>query len=83
MCLPKDGVHVPLPPDVASANAGFPARLSICNKDQRTWDETLTWSIDTQISVGPQKTTTAKMVVEEKQWLGNFSIKTDIKGKVI
>ena len=83
VCLPVDGVHVPLPPVVASANPGFPTELSVCKKDRKSWTETMTWSIDTQITVGPRETTTAKMVVEEKQWSGDFSVATDISGKVI
>jgi hypothetical protein len=82
VCLPVDGVRVPLPAHVAAANAGFPPTLSVCKLDRKCWEEKLTWAVNTEITVDPHQTTHAQMVVEEKQWSGNFSITTTIRGSV-
>jgi hypothetical protein len=82
VCLPQDGVRVPLPADVAAANAGFPPTLSVCKQERKCWEEKLTWAVDTRITVAGGQTTHAQMVVEEKQWSGDFTIRSTLSGKV-
>ena len=82
VCLSERGVFVPLPDIVAKANAGLPSELSVCQQTSRKWQEEMKWSVDNTITVEPHQTVTAQLMVEEKEWAGNFSITTTMKGKV-
>lgn len=82
VCFNQFGVVVPLPNDVASANAGFPSELSVCKQMIGKWKEEMKWSVDNRITVQPGESVTAKLLVEEKQWNGEFSITTKLSGKI-
>ena len=67
---------------VSDANAGFPKELNICKKVERSWEEELRWTVDNHIRVGPGETIMAKLIVKENQWEGDFSVTSQVSGKV-
>ena len=45
-------------------------------------EQTLTWGVDSLIKVPPRVRTTAELVVFEDSFQGNFSVRSDVSGKV-
>ena len=45
-------------------------------------EQTLTWGVDSLIKVPPRFRTTAELVVSEDSFQGNFSVRSDVSGKV-
>jgi len=45
-------------------------------------EQTMTWGVDSLIKVPPRFRTTAELVVFEDSFQGNFSVRSDVSGKV-
>ena len=45
-------------------------------------EQTMTWGVDSLIKVPPRFRTTAELVVSEDSFQGNFSVRSDVSGKV-
>ena len=71
------------PCDVFAAQAGFKRELSLTNCQGETIEESLTWDVDSVIKVPSHHKTIAELVVFEDEFEGNFSMSSDISGKVL
>jgi len=67
---------------VFEANAGYKREFSLTNTDGETFEEELHWGVDSVIHVNPHHTADASLVIEEKQYKGDFVIKSRILGTV-
>ena len=76
-------LKIGLPDDVASATAGFGREVNVESATEETTDHSITWSVDSNVKVPPKTKTVAKMVVEEKEFTGKFSLNVKIGGMVI
>ena len=70
------------PCGVLEANAGFKREISLRNMHGDTFEEDMTWAIDSQIKVPPMHHTQAELVVTEKQYDAKFTVVTKFAGKV-
>ena len=70
------------PCEILEANAGFSRELSLTNTAGQTIEEEMTWGVDSEIEVEGERRAEAKLVVQEEQYGGRFTIKSTIKGKV-
>ena len=70
------------PNPIIQANAGFKGELSLNKVEGETFEEELTWSVDSQVTVSPNQKTTAELVIKEEEYSGHFTIKSRFEGKV-
>lgn len=71
------------PCEIFEANAGFKRELSVTNAQGQIIEESLTWGVDSTIQVPSMSQTTAELAIYEDEFQGNFSIRTDVAGKVL
>ena len=57
-------------------------RLHVHVTQGQVLEQTLTWGVDSLIKVPPRFRTTAELVVSEDSFQGNFSVRSDVSGKV-
>ena len=72
-----------LPEDVAEITAGFGREVSMETGFEDTTEESLTWAVDSTIKVPPKHSTTAEMVVREKEFSANYVMTVKIRGIVV
>lgn len=71
------------PCEVFEANAGFKREVTVNNSQGQMLEQTMTWGVDSLIKVPPRFRTTAELVVFEDSFQGNFSVRSDVSGKVL
>lgn len=76
-------ISVQTPAEVLSANAGFHRELSLTKASSTVISETLTWKVDGQIKVDKGQMTTAELVVSEEKLSDQFTITSQIFGKLL
>ena len=76
------GVKVTLPGDILELNAGFRDEFLLKNSKGDTFEEQLTWSLESKIVVQPQHEADARLLVNEKKQSGDFTIKSRVSGNV-
>ena len=76
------GVKLMTPCEVFEANAGFHREFSLTNVDGESFEEELTWGVESLIKVKPEHVAEARLVVNEKKQSGSFEIETRIRGMV-
>ncbi len=75
-------VSLKTPCEVFEANAGFSRELSLNESHGQTFEESLTWGVDSQIKVPAHHKTTAQLVVTEDQVASKFAVTSNFSGKV-
>jgi hypothetical protein len=65
---------------VFEANAGYKREFSLTNVEGETFEEELSWGVESLIRVNAQHVADASLVVEEKRQNGSFEIETRIRG---
>lgn len=70
------------PCEIFEANAGIKREFSLTNVQGETFEEQLSWGVDSQIKVPPHTKTTAELVISEDEFEGNFVVRSKITGKV-
>jgi len=70
------------PCEVFEANAGFHRELTLTDSHGQTFEEEMTWGVDSLIKVPPHTKTTAKLVIAEDKFSGKFQVTTKIYGKI-
>lgn len=71
------------PCEVFEANAGFKREVTVSKSQGEVLEQTMTWGVDSLIKVPPKFRTTAELVVFEDSFQGNFSVRSDVSGKVL
>ncbi|XP_069133503.1 uncharacterized protein [Argopecten irradians] len=72
-----------LPEEVAAVTAGFGREVNMDNTEESSHEESITWAVDSTVKVPAKHTTTAKMVVKEKQFTSSYKMAVRIRGIVI
>ncbi|OWF52400.1 uncharacterized protein LOC110447870 [Mizuhopecten yessoensis] len=72
-----------LPEEVAAVTAGFGREVNMDNTEESAHEESITWAVDSTVKVPRKTTTTAEMVVKEKQFNSNYRMPVKIRGTVI
>lgn len=72
-----------LPEEVASATAGFGREVNVETTEEQTTEQSITWSVNSNIRVPKMHKTSAKMEVKEKEFTGKFKLSVRIRGTVI
>jgi hypothetical protein len=75
-------VKLMTPCEVFEANAGYHREFSLTNTDGETFEEELTWGVESCIRVKPEHVAEARLVVMEKKQAGAFIIESTICGSV-
>ena len=70
------------PNPIISANAGFKKEFELSKASGETFEEELTWAVDSQIKVPPKYKTKAELVIQEDEYSGKFSVKSKFSGKI-
>ena len=76
-------ISLKTPCEVFEANAGFHREMSLTNAHGQSVQEQLSWEVDSQIKVPKNNKTTAELVISEDQYAGNFTLTSDISGKIL
>ena len=71
------------PCEIFEANAGFKREMSLTNIQGETFEEQLSWGVDSQIKVPPRTKATAELVISEDEFEGKFVVRSKIVGKVL
>ena len=72
-----------LPEEVAAATAGFGREVNMDTTEEATNEQTITWSVNSNVHVPKKHKTTAKMEVKEKEYTGKFKLNVRMRGMVI
>jgi len=67
---------------VFEANVGYKREFTLTNIDGETFEEELTWGVDSEISVKAGYVAEASLVVDERKQVGDFTVVTRIRGPV-
>ena len=70
------------PGEIMEANAGYSREYSLSNCIAETFEEEMTWGVESQITVKAGHMAEAELVVSEKKYSGRFKIETKIRGTV-
>jgi hypothetical protein len=76
------GIKLSAPGEVFEANAGFKRETTLTKAEGETFEEELTWGVESQIHVDGHHVAEASLVVEERRQAGDFEVVTRIKGPV-
>ena len=76
------GVTLKTPGEIFEANAGYSREVSLTKTEGETFEESLTWGVESQIKVKSQNIAEAQLVVNEKKYSGDFVVMTTISGMV-
>lgn len=76
------GLSLTLPGDVLEVGCGFSRELSVTNTVQESFEQELTWGVDSQVKVPPKHKTTASLMINEDEYNGTFTVKTKLSGKI-
>ncbi|XP_052798830.1 uncharacterized protein LOC128230528 [Mya arenaria] len=72
-----------LPEEVAAATVGFGRELNVENTEEQTVEKTISWSVNSNISVAEMSKAIARMEVKEKEYTGEFKLTVRVKGVVV
>ena len=75
-------VTLKTPCEIFEANAGYTRETSLTNTEGQTFEEQLTWSVESTINVEPKHVAEARLVVNEKKYSGEFVIETRMRGDI-
>lgn len=76
------GVKLMTPCEVFEASAGFRREVTLSNSEGETFEEELTWGVESEIQVKENEVAEASLVVNERKQTGKFVVKTKISGMV-
>ncbi len=75
-------IKLAAPGEIFEANAGYSSEFSLTDFDGQTFEEEVTWGVESTIRVKEQHVAEAQLVVNEKKFSGDFQILTKIRGSV-
>jgi len=75
-------VTLKTPCEVFEMNAGYHREMTLTNSQGQTIEEEVTWGVESQIKVKSRHTATAKLIVNEKKYNGDFYVVSRISGPV-
>jgi len=70
------------PCQVFEANAGFRQEVSLSKVEGESFEEELTWGVESQILVNKHHIAAARLVVDEKRQSGSFVVESRLRGMV-
>lgn len=76
------GINLKTPCEVFEANAGYSREVSLSKTDGETFEESLSWGVESQIKVKSNHIAEAQLVVNEKKYSGDFVVTTVVQGMV-
>lgn len=76
------GLKLMSPCEVIEANAGYRREVTLTNTEGETFDEELTWGVESVIKVKSEHVAEASLVVNERKQSGEFTIESRISGMV-
>lgn len=76
------GVKLTTPCEMFEVSAGFKREVTLANSEGESFEEELTWGVDSVIQVQGNEVAEACLVVNERKQKGRFTIKTRISGTV-
>ena len=76
------GVKLTTPGEIFEANAGYRREFTLTNSEGETFEEELTWGLESKISVKPHHVAEARLVVDEKKQAGEFVVRSRISGMI-
>lgn len=75
-------VSLKTPGEILEANAGYSSENSLTNTEGQSFEEEVSWGVESVIKVKPGHIAEAQLVVNEKKFSGKFEITSKIKGTV-
>ena len=76
------GISLKTPGEILEANAGFSREVSLSNTHGETFEEQLTWGVESQLKVKANHVAEASLVVNEKKYTGAFEVVSRVNGMV-
>lgn len=76
------GLKLMTPCEVVEANAGYKREVTLTNIEGETFEEELTWGVESLIQVRKGQVAEASLVVNERKQSGEFQIESRISGMV-
>ena len=67
---------------IFEANVGYKREFTLTNADGETFEEELTWGVDSEIAVKAGYVADASLVVDERRQAGDFVVVTRVRGPV-
>lgn len=67
---------------VFEANVGYKREFTLTNVDGETFEEELTWGVDSEIAVKAGYLAEASLVVDERKQVGDYTVVTLVRGPV-
>lgn len=71
-------IEISVPGDIVTVGAGLSGELSVTETEGQTFEESLTWEVNTEINVDKGHKAEAVVVVSEKNSLADFEVKTTV-----
>ncbi len=75
-------VKLAAPGEIFEANAGYHREYSLTDVDGQSFEEEVTWGVESTIHVEKLHVAEAQLVVNEKRYTGDFQVKTKLTGSV-
>ncbi|OWF46264.1 uncharacterized protein LOC110455971 [Mizuhopecten yessoensis] len=69
-------IEIKVPGDIVTIGAGLSGELSVTKTKSETFEETITWEVNTQINVAKGHTAEATVVVSERNSMADFEVKS-------
>ncbi|XP_033731124.1 uncharacterized protein LOC117320722 [Pecten maximus] len=69
-------VEIKVPGDIVTIGAGLSGELAVTKTKTETFEETITWQVNTQINVAQGHTAEATVFVSERNSVADFEVKT-------
>lgn len=70
------------PNPIIQANAGFRSELCLSQANGQTFEEEITWSVDSNVNVPPKYVTMAELVMKEDEYSGHFLVRSRFEGRI-
>lgn len=75
-------VTLKMPGEILEVNAGYTSENTLTSKDGQTFEEEISWGVESVIKVKPGHVADAELVVNEKKISGKYEIVTKISGTI-
>ena len=75
-------VGLKTPCEIFEANVGYCCEMTLTDTEGQTFEEEITWGVESLIKVKANHVADAQLVVNEKKYCGEFEIETKIRGPV-
>ncbi|PAA87492.1 hypothetical protein BOX15_Mlig008670g2, partial [Macrostomum lignano] len=75
-------ITLKLPGDILELGGGFNCELAVTNERGQTFEEEISWSVNSEVSVPPKKRRSAQINITEVKYSCDFQLRSTVRGRV-